>query len=38
MFDEKEKSCAERIRLVTDDCLYDRKPLYKVRILFIHVL
>ena len=38
MFDGNLKSCAKRIRLITDDCLYDRKPLYKVRILFIHAL
>ena len=35
LFDKKQKSCIKRIYLVTDDGLYDRKPFYKVDIIFI---
>ena len=34
MFDKKQKSCAKRIHLVTDDGLYDRKDFYTVKIVF----
>ena len=34
MFDKKQKSCAKRIHLVTDDGLYGRKAFYKVKIVF----
>ena len=38
MFDKKQKSCVKRIHLVTDDCLYNRKAFYEVKIVFIHSL
>ena len=36
MFDNKQKSWVERIRLVTDDGLFHQKAFYKVKIVFIH--
>ena len=38
MFDKKQKSCAKRIHLVTDDGLYDRKAFYTVKIVFLFIL
>ena len=38
MFDKKQKICVKRIHLVTDDCLYNRKAFYEVKIVFIHPL
>ena len=38
MFDKKQTSCVKRIKLVTDDGLYNRKAFYKVKIVFIHPL
>ena len=38
MFDKKQKICVKRIHLVTDDCLYNRKAFYEVKIVFIHSL
>ena len=39
MFNKKQKSCAKRIHLVTDDGLYDRKAFYTLKIVFfIHPL
>ena len=37
MFDKKQKCCVKRIHLVTDDCLYDRKAFYEVKIAFIQI-
>ena len=34
MFNKKQKSCVERIHLVTDDGLYDRKAFYREKIIF----
>ena len=34
MFDKKQKSCAKRIHLVTDDDLCDQKAFYTVKIIF----
>ena len=34
MFDKKQKSCVERVPLVTDNILYDRKAFYIVKIAF----
>ena len=34
MFDKKQKSCVERVPLVTDNVLYDRKAFYTVKIVF----
>ena len=34
MFDKKQKRCVNRIHLVTDDGLYDRKAFYTVKIVF----
>ena len=36
MFDKQQKSCVKRIHIVTNDGLYGRKALYKVKIVFIH--
>ena len=38
MFDKEQNNCVKRIHLVTDDGLYDRKALFKVKIGFIHPL
>ena len=35
MFEKKQKSCVNRIHLVTDDGLCDRKALYTVKIAFL---
>ena len=34
MFDKKQKSCAKRIHLVTDDVLFDQKDFYTVKFVF----
>ena len=34
MFDKKQKSCVKRIRLVTDNGLYDSEAFYTVNIAF----
>ena len=38
MFVEKQKSCVNRIHLVTVDGLYSRQAFHKVKIVFIHPL
>ena len=38
MFDKKQKRCVNRIHLVTDDGLYDRKAFYTIKIVFLFIL